>query len=218
MIIRYLGHAEFLVESASGYRVLFDPYDAAVGYPMQEVRADAVSISHAHGDHSHVQKASGTPRVCDKAGETLLAPDVSLRQMKAYHDDKQGALRGQVLLSVLKMDGLCITHMGDLGHDLSEGMLAQLGQVDILLLPVGGFFTIDAEVAAQVAHAVAPKVVIPMHYKTVHNADWPIADASAFLQKMGAAEGTPMPLLRVTAADIVCLPPVVTMEICQHIG
>lgn len=207
MLITYHGHSEFLIEGEGGFSILTDPYDAQVGYPMRAWTVDAVTVSHAHGDHNATEKALGAPAIVDGAGVWRLSPEITVTAIPSFHDDRQGALRGKNLMMKLEMEGLTVAHLGDLGEELSPAQCAALGHVDVLMLPVGGFYTIDARVACRVVRALSPAVVIPMHYKTAVNADWPIADEQAFLRLMGAERVAPMPLLRVTRGDLSEQPP-----------
>ena len=106
MLIFHHGHSEFLLELADGYRILTDPFDAHVGYPMRRVRCDAVTVSHAHGDHSEVNKAENYTALVDHAGTTVLAPGVVVKGIESWHDDQQGALRGPNRIYILEADGL----------------------------------------------------------------------------------------------------------------
>ena len=202
MLITYHGHSEFYLESASGFALLTDPFDAHVGYPMRRCRADAVTISHQHSDHNDVSKALGAPAIIDAPGVWPLGEDAQITAIPAFHDDAQGAKRGKNLLMKIELEGLTLAHLGDLGAPLDEAQCKALGKIDILMLPVGGYYTIDAEIAAQTAAALRPRIVIPMHYKTAVNPDWPIAGPEEFLRRMGAENTAPMPLLRVTKADL----------------
>ena len=115
MLIFHHGHSEFLLELADGYRILTDPFDAHVRYPMRRVRCDAVTVSHAHGDHSEVGKAENYTALVDHAGTTVLAPGVVVKGIESWHDDQQGALRGPNRIYILEADGLRVAHLGDLG-------------------------------------------------------------------------------------------------------
>lgn len=213
MLLTYHGHSEFLLESASGFRILTDPYDGHVGYPLKTVRADAITVSHAHSDHNYINKVSGAQTVVTSPGETRLAIDCSVTGIAAFHDDCEGKKRGQTLMFLFEIDGLHIAHLGDLGCDLNEKQLAALQETDILLLPVGGYYTINAKQAFETVKRINPRIVIPMHYKTSANADWPIDGPEEFLSLFPPASCEAMPLLRVTKEDISCVPFVCMLSI-----
>ena len=201
MLIYHHAHSEFLLETAAGFRVLTDPFDAHVGYPMHTVRCDAVTVSHGHGDHSYVAKAEGAQVIVDRPGRTVLAPEVTVTGIPCYHDAQQGAQRGPNLIFLLEAEGLRVAHFGDLG-DWDEALARQLENIDVALIPVGGHFTINAESAARLIARIAPRMVIPMHYRTGANAGWPIAPLEDCLAALGAPDAPRMPLLRVTAQDL----------------
>ena len=205
MIITCLGHAKFLLELANGMKLVTDPFDASTGYPIHPLRVDAVLVSHHHHDHDAVETLTGYDKLIDTAGEHTLAPDTHVTAIPAFHDDCHGAKRGGTLLFVIESEGLRVAHLGDLGHLPTPEQLTALGRVDVLMLPVGGFFTIDAEQAKRVCEAIAPSVILPMHYRTAANASWPIAPVDDFtaLFDVPAEE---LDLLRVTAGDLKCQP------------
>lgn len=212
MLISYHGHSEFLLETENGVRVVTDPFDAHVGYPLRETKADICTVSHSHGDHAYTKKVTGSVTVLDAQGHFVPCPDVTADLIPSWHDDAQGKKRGPNLITKLCTDGLTITHLGDLGCPLNGEQLRAIAGTDILFIPVGGFYTIDAQQAARTVRQIAPAVVIPMHYKTAFNADWPIADIAPFLAEMGVKQPEPVPLLRVTKGDIVACPKCVVMK------
>ena len=211
MLIYHHAHSEFLIETASGFRILTDPFDAHVGYPMHTVPCDAVTISHGHGDHSFVEKTKGVQVIADHAGRISLSPTVIATGIACYHDDQQGAKRGSNLVFILESEGLRIAHFGDLGA-WDDALAQQLHGIDIALIPVGGFFTIDAQSAARLIARIHPRIVIPMHYRTAANADWPIAPLDDCLSALGAPEAPHMPLLRVTSADLSEHPSLIVLD------
>jgi L-ascorbate metabolism protein UlaG (beta-lactamase superfamily) len=177
--VQWLGHACFLITSGDGTRVLTDPFDESVGYPVPAVEADIVSTSHSHFDHSSVSVVKGSPEVVKNAGESTAA-GISFLGVSSYHDDASGGKRGQNIIFVWEMDGMCLAHLGDLGHVLTDDQVAKMGKVDILFIPVGGFFTIDAKQATKTLEQLSPKLVFPMHYKT-DAINFPIAGVDEFL-------------------------------------
>jgi len=185
--VQWLGHACFLVTSSDGTRVLTDPFDESVGYPVPAVQADVVSVSHSHFDHSSVSVVKGSPEVVRNAGESNAA-GISFLGVSSYHDDARGGKRGQNVIFVWEMDGMRLAHLGDLGHVLTDDQVAKMGKVDILFIPVGGSFTIDAKQATKTVEQLSPKLVFPMHYKT-DAINFPIADVDEFLAGKDNVEG-----------------------------
>ena len=148
--------------------------------------------------------------VLDKAGAHLPKAGITVRGIPAFHDELQGKKRGTNLIFLIEAEGLRLAHLGDLGHRLGPEQTPALQSLDVLLLPVGGYYTIDAATALAVMEDLAPKVAIPMHYRTRANPDMPIAPVSEFLALAGVSP-EPMALLRFTAQDISQRPPVVLM-------
>ena len=211
MLITYHGHSEFILESSDGFILALDPFDAHVGYPMHEYFADVVSVSHQHSDHNYTEKIKGLPQIISKAGKTQVREDISITQIDAFHDDDEGALRGHTFLTLIEMDGLRLLHAGDLGTKLTGEQVAEIGQVDVLFIPVGGYYTIDAPQALETVRALSPTLTLPMHYKTACNASWPIASLGDFVRVLSSNDVVEMPLLRITKEDISCAPPFIAL-------
>lgn len=165
MIIRPLGHACFLLTAESGFRLVTDPFDVAMGYARPPLEADVVTISHEHWDHNSRDWVGNNPVYLDKAGNYHIG-GIHIDGFACFHDDQAGALRGPNVLFTYQMDGLRVCHLGDLGHQLDSTSIRRIGRVDVLLLPVGGTFTLDAERAWELAQVMMPRLIIPMHYKT----------------------------------------------------
>jgi L-ascorbate metabolism protein UlaG (beta-lactamase superfamily) len=167
MKIKWLGHACFLIMSGGGLRVITDPYAVGGGInysPIKET-ADVVLVSHDHSDHNNVAAVQGKPEVVKGPG-TKTAKGIQFKGIATSHDPSQGTQRGSNTIFCFTIDDVKLCHLGDLGHVLSPAQVTEIGAVDILLVPVGGFFTIDATVANQVCDQLKPKVVVPMHFKT----------------------------------------------------
>ncbi len=181
--LTWSGQSMFTLKVANGPTVVMDPVTSTMGYKLSPISGvDAVTVSHEHGDHNNVAIASGTPKILRalanndwaKIDETIKG--VRIRSVNTFHDDSQGSARGKNGVFVFEANGLRIAHLGDLGHQLSAEQLSAIGPVDVVIVPVGGFYTVDAAGATKVVDALKPKVVIPMHYKTpvVMNAFLPV--------------------------------------------
>ncbi len=165
MKIEYLGHACFRLRGREA-EVVTDPF-TGIGLPDPVAEADLVLCSHAHRDHSHVGSTAkpSAQILVNFVGEVVHA-GVSIRGIPTHHDDQGGTKRGTNSIYVITIDGLRMCHLGDLGHDLSDKELREIRGVDVLFVPVGGFFTIGPEEADGLADRIDANVVIPMHYRT----------------------------------------------------
>ncbi|MGB2854158.1 MAG: MBL fold metallo-hydrolase [Dehalococcoidia bacterium] len=194
MKVKWLGHASFLITSEEGTRIITDPYATGMGISYGEIKeaADIVMVSHEHGDHNNAAAVSGSPQLVKGAG-VQEAKGIQFKGIASFHDDAEGSQRGPNTMFCFTVDDVKLCHLGDLGHHLSEQQIADIGDVDVLLIPVGGFFTIDAAVATDTTEKLKPRVVIPMHYSTDKCA-YPISGVEDFLKgkvnvkKMAASE------------------------------
>ena len=164
MKIRYLGHSCFQLIESTGTTVVTDPYSDEIGYPLPDVSADAVTISHKHYDHAAADRVGGNPVVIDREGSYDL-PGVEIDSIKSYHDPEGGKLRGENIIFKFSMDGIVVCHLGDIGEECSTELIESLLPVNVLLIPVGGNYTIDAEQAKEYVDRIMPDIVIPMHFK-----------------------------------------------------
>jgi len=187
MQIEWMGHACFLLTAGSGVKVLTDPFDEKVGYPLPKVEVDVVTVSHQHFDHNAVHLLPGKPVVVEGPGRHTAA-GIAIRGVASFHDPEQGAKRGPNTIFVIDMDGVQVCHLGDLGHALPPETVAEIGRVDVVCVPVGGFFTIDAGVARATVDQLKPAIVLPMHYKFGPKMELPIAPVDDFLQYYPGAE------------------------------
>ncbi len=156
MKITWCGHACFLLESACG-SIVFDPYapGKVPGWELPALRADTVVCSHGHADHNWAEGVAPTGGAF--TGEILRIP--------SFHDDRGGALRGENTITLVEAEGLRAVHMGDIGCALTAEQIAALGRVDVLMIPVGGHYTVDAAQAREIARSLGAGIVIPMHYR-----------------------------------------------------
>ena len=200
MKIQWLGHSCFLLTSASGVRVLTDPFDPQIGYPAPAVEADIVTTSHQHSDHNYTAVVKGNFATVKNAGAVTLK-GIEILGIPTFHDDTAGRQRGQNLLFRLTIDGLRILHCGDLGHALTPEQVNAVGAVDVLLVPVGGHYTVDAATALAVMRALHPTVTIPMHFKTPV-LDFPIATVEPFLKAVGGGRQAGQSQVELTSANL----------------
>ena len=181
MKLQYLGHACFRLISEMGMTIVTDPYkNSMVGLSMPQVRCDVVTMSHHHNDHDCLDNVVGSPTEIDVVG-ACVADDVAIESYETFHDDKKGALRGKNLVFTFSVDGLRVAHLGDIGC-LDENIVQKLKGCDLLLIPVGGSYTIDHVGAKWYVDQINPKIVIPMHYK-FGTSKIDIAPVDAFLQQ-----------------------------------
>ncbi len=184
MKIKWLGHSSFLITSESGTRVITDPYTTGGGINYGEIdeAAEVVLISHDHPDHNNAAAVRGGFRMIKGVGANE-AKGIAFKGIASYHDDAGGAERGPNTIFCFTVDGVRLCHLGDLGHRLTEEQAKEIGGVDILFIPVGGFFTIDAKTAAEVSSRLNPRLIIPMHFKT-KACGYPIARVDDFIRGM----------------------------------
>ena len=185
MKVKWLGHACFLITAENGTKILTDPYEPG-GFggsirhgPITE-QVQIVTSSHEHADHGHLKDLPGEPIILRTAG-SFVAEGIAFEGVQTFHDTKQGAERGLNVVFAFVVDDVKVCHLGDLGHVLSADQAVKIGAVDVLLTPVGGFFTIGPDEAWEVAEQLAAKLVIPMHFKTP-KIDFPIAGVDDFVE------------------------------------
>jgi L-ascorbate metabolism protein UlaG (beta-lactamase superfamily) len=170
MKLKWYGHAAFRITTDKGTNIIIDPYepggfDGAIAYGPIKDSADIVIMSHDHADHNYTKGIQGNYKQIKEAGDFELN-DVKIKMLPVFHDESKGKERGPNLISVIAADGLVLVHLGDLGHELEPDILKKIGKVDVLLTPVGGFFTINSKTASKVRFGLDPAITIPMHYKT----------------------------------------------------
>jgi L-ascorbate metabolism protein UlaG (beta-lactamase superfamily) len=199
MEINWLGYSCFRLKGKNT-TVVTDPYPPDLGYSLGKPAADIVTVSHNHPDHSYTQGVTGNPRVITRPGEYEIG-GVLIIGVSTFHDAENGAARGKNTAFAIEVDDINIIHLGDLGHTLTAGQIEELGSVDVLLIPVGGKTTITASQASSLVRSIDPKIVIPMHYKTL-NLVKELDPVDKFLKEMGLSEAAPQSKITVTRASL----------------
>ncbi len=165
MKIEALGHSCFLMTTEKGTRILTDPFDGGIGYEEPAVETEIVTMSHGHYDHHKADAPKNAKLSLDTVTQAEYA-DVKIYGVATCHDEQGGALRGPNIVYVFEADGLRVAHLGDLGHLPTKEQIEKIGKLDVLMIPVGGIFTLDAKAAQETVKLLDPRVVIPMHYQT----------------------------------------------------
>lgn len=205
MQITWKGQSFFMINAKAGENgevtVAIDPYDNKIGLRVPNVEADIALVSHDHSDHSNVKAIGGKPFVIDSTGEYEVK-DVFIKGISAFHDSVDGKERGSVVIYKIETDGLKLCHLSDLGQkELSPEQLEEIGVVDILMIPVGGTYTLDAKGAADIIAQIEPRIVIPMHYK-LPNLKIDLDGVNKFLKVMGAEDIKPEKKLKITSTHL----------------
>ncbi len=204
MDITYHGHSCFKIKSKEGI-VVMDPYDDYIGMSLSKLSADVVTSSHDHKDHRSLDRVKPTTKreevfAITHPGEYEVG-GISVFGVPTFHDDSQGSERGANIIFTVVVEGIRVCHLGDLGHELTDTQKTEVGDVDVLLVPVGGVYTIDPKQAKTIIHSLEPSYIVPMHFKTSQHDEKVFGDLKTveeFLQVYGA-EVQPQDSLRVEA-------------------
>ena len=198
-----MGHSSFKIKGKNT-SIVTDPFDPGmVGVKFPKTEADIVIVSHNHDDHNKAAQVEGVRKVLDTPGEYEIG-GTSFIGLPSYHDSEKGADRGKNTIFVIEMDGLRLCHLGDLGHKLDEGTLEEIGNIDILFVPVGGVYTIDAKLASELVTEIEPKIIIPMHYwdESLNKESFAdLAKVEVFLSEVGLKTER-LPKLQIKAGEI----------------
>lgn len=185
MTITWFGQSCFRIEAKEG-SVLIDPFSRDIGLRVPKPKDDLILVTHQHYDHSNTQDAGPEAFIISGPGE-YERKGISVRGIRSYHDKTQGAERGLNTIYVIKAEDMTLCHLGDLGQEeLTDAQVEDIGDVDILMVPVGGTYTIDYKEAVQVIGQIEPKVVIPMHYR-VPGLTIDLAGPEKFIKEIGLA-------------------------------
>jgi len=212
--IKYLGHAAFELTIENGKRIVFDPYKAGafgtLNYGPIGGEFDVAVVSHDHEDHMCRSVLSRSKNTVSKAGSATIE-GIKIESIATFHDERKGGQRGKNLVSIVEADGLRVAHLGDLGHAISSKDFPALKGIDVMMIPVGGYFTIDAATAAKIVKELEPKIVIPMHYKT-SRVDFPITPVDNFTKLMDTVETPGTSEIDVTKAALPAKTKVIVLE------
>jgi L-ascorbate metabolism protein UlaG (beta-lactamase superfamily) len=214
MRITYFGHAAFELTLESGMKIVFDPYMPGAFGTLNcgaiKGEFDAAVVSHSHEDHCSRDVLSRAKKIINKSGKVTI-DGVTIESLNTYHDETKGSERGKNLISIVSAEELRVAHLGDLGHTIASKDFPMLMWVDVLMIPVGGHFTIDAPAAAKLAKALEPRIVIPMHYKTP-KVDFPITPVENFTKLMDNVERAGASEIVVTKETLPATMKVVVLE------
>lgn len=211
MDIYWYGQACFKLKGKNA-TVIIDPFNSDfTGLKLpRDLSADVVLSTHDHKDHNNVREVSSS-MIFKLAGEYEVS-GVVIIGIPSFHDNSSGSQRGSNIIFHIMFDGLNIVHLGDLGQGkLTEQQIAQIGQTDILLVPVGSVFTIDSKVASEIVSELEPKIIIPMHYK-IPGLKFELDPVLDFLKEMGAEGVLPVPKLSITKEKLPGEPMVVVLN------
>jgi len=199
MDITWLGHSCFRIKGRNA-TVITDPYSPSLGYSLGKPTAHVVTVSHQHPGHSYVQGIGGEPKLVTRPGEYEIS-GVLIIGIATFHDNEKGTKRGKNNVYLAEIDEITVCHLGDLGHVLTTDQVEEMGNVDVLLLPVGGVSTINAPMAAEVVRQLEPKAVVPMHYKTPA-ISWELETVERFLKEIGVNQISSQPKLSLTKLSL----------------
>ncbi len=182
MTITWFGQSCFRLEAKEG-SVLIDPFSKELGLKPPRIKDEVILVTHQHADHNNIADANPEAFIIQNPGE-YENHGIAIRGIQSFHDNKEGTERGLNTIYVLKAEEMNICHLGDLGHVLTDHQIEDIGDVDILMIPVGGTYTIDAKTAVEVINQIEPKIVIPMHYK-VSGLNSPLDGPEKFVKELG---------------------------------
>lgn len=209
MDITWLGHSCFRIKGKE-VTVITDPYPPGMGYSLGRPQANIVTLSHSHPGHSYTSGVTGDFKVIKGPGEYELK-DTFITGIATWHDAVQGQKLGRNTVYLLEMDSITLCHLGDLGHLPSSELIEDLGDIDVLFLPVGGVSTIGGSTAAEIVRRLTPKVAIPMHYKTA-TLKKDLEPVDKFLKEVGIKEMVSQPKLSVSRSNLPASTQVIVLD------
>ncbi|MFH1551742.1 MAG: MBL fold metallo-hydrolase [bacterium] len=203
MTITWYGHSCFKIINQGGYLVVVtDPFDKKVGLTPPRIVADIITVSHDHYDHNNIKAITGDSFIVNSPGEYEIK-GVGIIGCSSFHDNEKGSKLGMNTIYLIKMDKIRICHLGDLGQEkLTDRQLEIIGEVDILMIPVGNVYTINANDAVNITKQIEPSIVIPMHYN-LPGLKEPLADSKEFLKEMGLDKKSAVDKLTLKKKDLI---------------
>ena len=181
--------------------IAIDPFDESTGLKPPSFQADVLLITHDHHDHNNKKAIKGTPFLIEGPGEYEVK-EIAIQGVPSFHDEEEGKKRGPNTLYLIEMEEMKVCHLGDFGQkELTEDQLEQIGDIDVLMVPVGGEFTLDAKGAAHVISQIEPKIVIPMHY-AIPKLKIKLDEVDKFLKEVGKKSVVPQPKLLIKKKDL----------------
>jgi L-ascorbate metabolism protein UlaG (beta-lactamase superfamily) len=206
MNITWYGHACFKIQTkpsrgSDEITIFTDPFDKSIGLRPPQGNANIVTISHSHHDHNNVSALKGEPFVIDSPGEYSIK-GIQIEGIESFHDKEKGNLRGRNTIFIFKTEDLKICHLGDLGHTLSENQIEKLGEIDVLMIPIGGIYTISPKEAEEIVGQLEPKIILPMHYKIKGLAMEGLEDEKSFCSEIGSCIDKNVSKLNIRKKDL----------------
>jgi len=199
MFISWLGQSAFKIQDKE-LTIAIDPHDKT-GLKMPKFQADIVLITHEHDDHNNLKAIKGSPFVVDSPGEYEIK-NVFIYGIPGWHDNKQGSERGSITMFLIEIAGVKIAHLADLGQAaLTDKQLDKLEKIDILLIPVGGVYTINGTESVKIISQLQPRIVIPMHYK-IPGLKEKLEPVDKFLKEFGVSSPEKMDKLKISKKDL----------------
>jgi L-ascorbate metabolism protein UlaG (beta-lactamase superfamily) len=205
MIISWYGHSCFKIQTrpqrgSDEVAIFTDPFDKSIGLKPPQGNADIVLVSHSHSDHNNTETIKGDPFVVDALGEYSIK-NIFIEGISSYHDNQEGSLRGLNNIYTIRSEDLVVCHLGDLGHTLNEDQIEDIGDVDILMIPIGGKYTLESKEVEKVISQIDPKIILPMHYK-IPNLKLDINGKEEFTKELGLEMENGTSKLNIKASDL----------------
>jgi len=199
MDVTWYGHACFRIKDRTT-AIVTDPYHKSIGLTLPPLKANIVTVSHDHPGHSNTKAVKGNPFIIDGPGEYEIS-GVFITGIQTFHDARAGKDHGKNTVFLFEIDGLTVCHLGDLGHLPKQSQVEELGDIDVLLIPVGGVDSLRASQAAEVISLLEPRIVIPMHYR-LNDLAFKLDPVSKFFKELGLTSADEQETLRVSKSSL----------------